>query len=388
MTIANPKLNRLKAVDVQQGSGSLTPTGSIADGLLITQDANITLDQLEQNSQDDVVSPSLGNRATIIGSKAGTATINGNLTSFGTKVSKEPAITPYLEMCGMAKTSVDQLLLVASATNVVYGTLLEETGGATGTVRGIVDDVIYYEATAGTFAPADVVTVVGSGDPVGTVDTYTADVGKIFKPDSNSNTVGSIYVYDDGIRKSLASCAGNFSINCESSQFAKFSMNFMGKYDEANWVDVAIPSVVYSDDDPPLLLNSQMKLNFGTVFVPINTSVTYNLGATPALRRNSVDETGVEGGFVSSRADASGAVTIEDENEAAFPYIEKMLASEVGTLDWNLTDNDNRPVIFIHQTVNITGATGGDDNGIESQTLDFKCIDVNLDDGDSSIMFV
>lgn len=394
MTIANSKKTRLSPMDLQLGSGSLTPDTPILDGLLITQDSVMNLDQLETNTQDDIMSGSLGNLESVVGSKGGSFSANGNLASFGSQVTKEPAIGKYLEACRMAKTSVSSMLMLATPANVEYGTIIENTApDAEGIVRGVdpLNKVIYYEPVLGVFADTDVVTVKTGGDAVGDIGVYALLAGTIYKPDSNSNVVASGYQYKDGTRKALSDCVGSFDFAAESGKFVKFTMPFMGKYDDDNWEDASTPPITYADFGPSVFRNSQLKLTFGIAapFVPVNTNLSFNLGNSTFLRKNSVDLSGLVGADVSSRSAAAANVVIEDEDESIFPYIKHMLSCDnKGIIDYNFSDCNNRPNIFVHQNVSIESATDGDNEGIATAELQLKVIDPNLDDGDCTIMFV
>ena len=391
MTIANPQQTKLAAVECVIGSGAQTPSGTISDALLITTDTIINDDQLELNDQQNVVSPSLGKRKTKIGAKGCSVTIGGNLASFGDKASKIPAADPFLRISGYEYEESDSFTFDADATNVAINDLVENVAQtATAKVRAVNGTVVHISDVTGTFTDGEAIQTVVGSLPVGTlevVDGYQTAQGALYKPRSQNLEIGSIYWYLDGQRRAASDVATNFEISSDSSKFSVFTFTGVGNYDETNWVPAPLPTATYTDAEPSLLEDSEMVLNFGAGdFVPVNTSLTYTVGATPKLRKNSVSPTGLVGGYITSRNDAGLTVVIENETQDEFDYTNTKLNSTSGTVSWRIGDGTAGETIYMFNNVTIVGSDVADDDMISTVTLDCSIVDVTLDDSDGFVL--
>ena len=385
MSIADPIQIRKTVIEVALKSGSdPVPSATLTNAIHVDEESNIVLDQAESNSQANIAKASMSKSSPITGRVGGTSTISGNVES--TDGVNPPSAENAMLISGMAASASTLITLTATATNVAEGDTIDGvTSGAQGIVK-VVDDtyIIVDSITGGPFQAGEPLEVAAVS--VGTVDTLSGQSYQ-YVPDSDSTQVGSVFVYKDGIRRALKDCAGNLVINANTGGFGTFEFNIIGKYDETNWGDAAIPDTTYPDVEPPVFKCSQMKLEFeGGEYIPINSTIEYNFGATPVMRTNSVDCTGYVGAFVSSRADAGGSMQVEVDQLANFDADDLKIRNVPITLSYRLGDGTLSGTIYVRQTIVITEVATSPTDGIEMWDLTFEAIGDN--DDESYLVFI
>lgn len=382
MSLTNPILKRKSLVEIALNTGSdPVPSASLSNALEITEDSSLQYDQVSMNSQADVVNKTMSKRSPITGTRGGTATINGNLKS--TDGTNEPAIANGLKLTGMVESTTQEVVF-SDVTGLEEGDSVSgDTSGASGTVA-IIDgtNVIIKGVTSGPFVAEDVNTGTYTISSVSSTNSYT------YVPDSDSNQVGSVFFYTDGNRLAIKSAAANFTVTQENGGLPKFSLNILGKNDDDNRESAALPDATFASVKPPVFIDSQMLLSWSsTEYTPINLSAEFNYGATPVLRANSVDSTGLVGGFVSSRSDAGGSISIEVDDLSAFNPDELRESNQVVRLSYRLGDGTAGRTIYIRENIQFSDITRSVVDGIQTYDITFERVGITLDDDEGYIVF-
>jgi len=358
------------------------PSGTITNAIEITDDSTLLMDQVTMNSQANVVGRTMSKKSDITGSLAGSCTLNGNLHS--TDGALEPAIGKVLEISGMKKTECLLLELAATAANVVEG---DEVTGVTSLATGIVkildDDKVFVEVTSGTFE-AEVLNQDVS--VVGTITGFT-ELAFLYSPDSDSTQVGSVFFYKDGKLMSLKKCAGNITFSMESGGLVTFTASLLGKKDTTNFGDAALPDATFLENLPPVFMDSQTLFTWsGGTFVPIHKTGEYNIGATPVLRTNAVDATGLEGAFVSTRADATGSIQIEETLASEFdPQTMKEANIEV-IMSQRIGNGAAGRTVYFRQNMTIADLSFSNVDLLNVTDISYGCVDNTDSDAEQYIL--
>lgn len=358
--------NFIKAVQIKVKSGSTDPTpdATFSNGLEVTQDTVVNLEP-EENSVDDVVNSSMSLRSGVTGRLMGNATIGANLCS--TDKSNAPSVDPLLRISGLSAKPV--IRVATTGTAPAEGvTVTGATSEATGVLRVVDGSSAYIQVLTGTFVAES----LGGGYSITSI---SADLCYGYAPDTEADVVGSVFYYDGLNRKSIKDAACSLSLSSDAGQLVKASIEVMGKEDTANTEEASVPNVTYSPARPIVFMSSQTNMKIGSEdFIPVVLSQEFNLGSTPVMRSNAVDATGLQAGFISSRSDAGGSMTIE--------------MVSIGDLDTNLLQKQKTPImlayrygdgtsgrtIYIRERVVIVGVTPSEQDGIKTWELSFRRI--------------
>lgn len=383
MSIENPLQGRKKVVEiVLKTVGDPTPSATVTNALEITQDSAIVMDQTELNSQSEVASATMTKAPSIVGRKGGTATINGHLIS--TDGTNPPPIGKGLQLAGNDETE-SQILNFSSVSGLSIGDEIEgDTSGATGKVRVIDGTVVVVSLLTATLFQAE---DVDTGTY--TITSVESEVAYTYTPNSDSNQVGSVFLYEDGSRKALKDVAMNFQISVDNGGLPQFTLTGLGKKDSTNWGDAALPDVTFNGQLPPVFTDSDMLFTLPTdTYIPINLSAEFNYGATPVMRGNSVDSTGFVGAFVSSRSDAGGTLSIEKDKDSVIDIDAIKNNSTLINLTYRIGDGTIGRTWYINETIQITDWAESDVDGILTYDLTFERVSEQRDDDEGFLVAI
>lgn len=377
-----------KMVQVVRNSGSdPVPSGILSNALEITEDSDLVYDQSDSNSQNDVASQTFSNRPAITGREGGTATLNGNLKS--TDGTTEPAIAESLALCGAIESTSTFIELGATATNVTEGDTLDGvTSGAQGIVKIVDDTYLIVDSVTGTFQAAEDVEVASAS--VGTISSVS---GKsfVYKPDSSSELVGSVFLYEDGVRWAIKDATGNITITAGGAgQLPKFALNLIGKKDGTNFADASFPEATYLDVEPPVFKCADIGMVWdgGSYTSPKVSTFEYNFGSTPVMLDDANDCTGYGQSIISSRDDAGGSIQIQATLLAEFNPEQLKADNTVIDLSVRLGDGTIGRTWYVRQSITFTEVTKSVVNNITMYDLTYVAVGKDLNDDESYLVAI
>jgi hypothetical protein len=376
----------LAAVVLKTGGTDPTPPTSLTNALEVTNDSNIDMGDSTTNSQADVVGRTMSNKKDLPGGNAGTATLNGNLHS--TDQALDPAILPALQVCGQSYEENPLIVLTAAATNAEEGdTLTGDTSGATGTIK-VIDGVnIIVSGVTGTFAAAEDVSV--GVDAVGTISSVS-DTSFYVYPDSTSEQVGSVFLWNNGLLRALRECAGTCTFSSTALELTKFSFTIQGKDDPDNWTDTALPTATYTANEPAAFVGGIVELVDGATTYAMNCqSAEFDLGNSTTLWKNASDDTGFDSAYIVDRSSAAFVLTVKASPYSEFDPQELYRTGTSMKVKYRIGDGTTSNTVYFRGNVQFSSPPSSSfTDNIMTWELSFRAFDESDSDGDYYMCFI
>lgn len=376
-------------VVLKTDSSDPVPPTDVTNALEVSDESDLVMDAIEMNDRNNVAGRTFSLRPDITGTVGGHAEISGDLIS--TNQALEPAIADTLRCASQDVDEESVISLVADAVNAVDGDVLTGgTSGATAIIKAIDGVNVFIELTSGTFEVAETVST-GTGD-VGEVSSVS-EKSFLMKPNSESKQTGSVFLWVDGKLKALRDAVCNVVFTmANSGGLCKFASSWMGKDDEDNWVDVANPTTSYAGNKPPVFKCSQMKFEWTDAsgdheYIPINTSIDFNLGQTSVFRMNTVDCTGIGNTRNSNRSETGGNFQIEEDEHANFNPVALQKANQVIKLSYRIGDGTSGRTVYVRSNITISSVGNSTADGFEMNDISYKCVDETDSDKEYYMVF-
>lgn len=390
-----PFVNRRKVFLGAIQTGESIPTLGVGDGGILIKEAASTALELVNNDRSDVARDTLSNVSNVMGSKAATITVEGELIASGS-VSTEPTIDPILQCSGLGKSTVTALPIGAITTGpFMRGDIV--TGASSSAVGRVAktaytgDAKLLVVVTSGTFEAE----LVESDSSSVTTSGAGAAAGFEYKPISSGHKWGAFSLWEDDYQKTIHSAMGTVVFNFESSLVASFSATLKGPitFDETTpqWGDGTIPTPTFSDELPAVMMDAQLRVSNadGSSLVSslVGQTVSLDQANDVALRRDMNSASGLKGAHISKRT-PTATIGVEYLTDAQYPVYQKLFTNADTELSFRLGDGTAGHTIEIYGRANYNNITAGDENGLSTQSIECSLVDNGAGDGEYSILFL
>ena len=397
--MAQPFLNRRKVFLGAVQTGETIEILDAADGGLLIKEAASTALELVNNDRSDVARDTLSNVSNVMGSKAMSISLEGELIPSGS-VSTLPTLDPVLRSCGLARSVVSTVVTGGVSTEAfkVDDLVTGGTSAATGRIvkaAAVSDITLYLVVLSGTFqigeeiaADDSTASAVANGE--------AAAAGFEYKPVSTNMNWGTFSLWEDDYQKTIHSAMGTIAFNLESSLVGSFTAELKGPItkDETTpqWGDGTMPSPTFSSQLPSVLHAAQLKVadvgGANAVTSIVGQTIAADAANDVQLRRDLNDATGLKGAHIPSRAPTL-TLGVEYLTDAQYAVYDKLFDNEDAEVSYRLGDGTAGETIEFYGKVNFNNVGVGDENGLATQSLECSLIDNEaVGDSEYKILFL
>ena len=185
-------------------------------------------------------------------------------------------------------------------------------------------------------------------------------------PGSNVKTL-TMAIYQDGVRKILAGCAGTFQMVCPTGKTAVFNFDFMGIWQAP--LDVAILSPTYPTAKGLRYASSTTTWDSENLCLE---NLTLDSGNTVTMKECSTSVSGYDYALVTNRvvtiAGNPESVVLGDQDRFG-----QLIANSEAVLTWNLDGPTNSVLTLSAPKAQIIDIKEGDRNGYVIDDITWQC---------------
>lgn len=227
---------------------------------------------------------------------------------------------------------------------------------------------LLHDSISGALVSGEVLTGSASGATAST-SSSPANAGWLIKPISDNQETASIELQEDGFAWSAAGCMGNLIGTFEASKPGYFEFTMVGPKNAS--ADKAMTSgLSYETEQPAILQGAGLSINSVAV---VARSITFDEGATVTPRKDmNVATTGIIASYISKRA-PSMTISFELIPSATLDIFGLLASGNKVPIEFQLGTSDGKIVYVFADLAQVTGVTLGDNEGIASIDVTFKC---------------